>query len=102
MAEEASAQDKKLSSQSAASSSSSTMSLMLGLLEPLQEHMLDYLPIKVMAALRQACSATRLLVDDSTFPHWEVIAKDLHVPDQLRLASMGLPCKLCSETRPPC
>ena len=94
--------DKKLSSQSAASSSSSTMSLMLGLLEPLREHTLDYLPIKVVAAVLQACSATRMLVHDSTFTRWEVIAKDLHVPDQLRLASMGLPCKLCSETRPPC
>lgn len=73
--------EKKLSSQPAASST--TNDLLLGLLQPLQEHMLDHLPVKALLALRQASSTTCCLVDDSTCPQWLSVAEELRAPPQL-------------------
>lgn len=53
------------------------------LLQPLRVHMLKHVPVKVLLALRQACSLTCLLVDDYTGPQWLAIARQLQVPEQL-------------------
>lgn len=81
MAADGQALDKKVSSQPAASSP--TNDLLLGILQPLQEHMLDLLPVKALLALRQASSTTQSLVDHSTCPQWLSVAEELRVPPQL-------------------
>ena len=75
------AEMRKVSSTSSGRSPPS--SFMPELLQPLRVHMLIHVPVKVLPALRQACSLTRSLVNDGTCPQWLAIAQQLHVPKQL-------------------